>query len=139
MRLPLALGGVRAGGWISAGMISTVHVPLPMRAETRPKAWPQRCAPSPESETISTVCSGTLMTFCPLGFLAVFFFLVGVFVEDEGVISHSRADARAKVGRGSELRPVSENYRFSGRNCQRSGPVCDGARPGSINPCGTEE
>ena len=38
--LPLALPIERAGGWISAGMISTVHTPLPILAQTAPKAWP---------------------------------------------------------------------------------------------------
>src|SRR5512143_914273 len=42
-------------------MISTVHTPLPIFAETAPKIWPHFCAPSPESETISTVCSGNRM------------------------------------------------------------------------------
>src|SRR3990172_1489186 len=40
-------------------MISTVQTPLPILAETRPKIWPHFCAPSPGSETISTVCSLT--------------------------------------------------------------------------------
>ena len=56
IRLPLAPAGSRAGGWISAGMISTVHTPLPILAETAPKIWPHFCAPSPGSERISTVC-----------------------------------------------------------------------------------
>ena len=38
----------RGGGWISAGMISTVHTPLPIFAETAPKIWPHFCAPSPD-------------------------------------------------------------------------------------------
>src|SRR5690242_20898767 len=58
MRFPLAPSGVRGGGWISAGMISTVQTPFPILADTAPKIWPHFCAPSPESETISTVCSG---------------------------------------------------------------------------------
>jgi hypothetical protein len=57
MRLPLAPATLRAGGWISAGMISTVQTPLPMRAAIAASDWPQRCAPSPESLTISTMCS----------------------------------------------------------------------------------
>jgi hypothetical protein len=36
MRLPLAPATLRAGGWISAGMISTVQTPLPMRAAIEP-------------------------------------------------------------------------------------------------------
>ncbi len=40
-------------------MISTVHTPLPIFAETVPKIWPHFWAPSPESETISMVCSAT--------------------------------------------------------------------------------
>ena len=32
MRMPLAPATLRAGGWISAGMISVVQMPLPMRA-----------------------------------------------------------------------------------------------------------
>ena len=102
MRLPLAEGGVRAGGWISAGMISTVHTPLPMRAETRPKICPQRCAPSPESDTTSTVCSGSVMTLGPLAFLAPFlaFFLAGALaVEEDGVISHSRSGSSVGFAR----------------------------------------
>ncbi len=55
--MPLPPGGVRAGGWISAGMISTVQTPLPIFAETAPRIWPHFCAPSPESDTISAVCS----------------------------------------------------------------------------------
>ena len=35
MRLPLAPATLRAGGRISAGMISTVQMPLPMRAAMR--------------------------------------------------------------------------------------------------------
>ena len=57
MRLPLAPAVLRAGGRISAGMISTVHTPLPMRAAMAPSDWPQRCAPSPESLMTSTMCS----------------------------------------------------------------------------------
>ena len=53
MRLPLAPATLRAGGRISAGMISTVHTPRPIRAAIAPSAWPQRCAPSPESLMIS--------------------------------------------------------------------------------------
>ena len=47
MRLPLAPATLRAGGWISAGMISTVQTPLPMRAAIAPKDCPHFCAPSP--------------------------------------------------------------------------------------------
>jgi hypothetical protein len=36
-RLPLPPSLVRGGGWISAGMISTVHAPLPIFAQTDPK------------------------------------------------------------------------------------------------------
>src|SRR6266545_5029573 len=62
MRLPLAPATLRAGGRISAGMISTVHTPLPMRAAIEPSAWPQRCAPSPESLMISTTCCDSVVT-----------------------------------------------------------------------------
>jgi hypothetical protein len=37
MRMPLAPAGERAGGWISAGMISTVQTPLPILALMAPK------------------------------------------------------------------------------------------------------
>ena len=57
MRLPLAPATERAGGRISAGMISTVQMPMPMRAAIEPSDWPQRCAPSPESLITSTMCS----------------------------------------------------------------------------------
>ena len=57
MRLPLPPATLRAGGRISAGMISTVQTPLPVRAAMAPKDCPQRWAPSPESLTISTICS----------------------------------------------------------------------------------
>ena len=63
MRLPLAPATLRAGGWISAGMISTVHTPLPMRAAIEPNDWPHFCAPSPESLMISTMCSSSVRTF----------------------------------------------------------------------------
>ena len=56
IRLPLAPATLRAGGWISAGMISTVHTPLPMRAAIEPNDWPHFCAPSPESLMISITC-----------------------------------------------------------------------------------
>jgi hypothetical protein len=56
MRLPLAPATLRAGGWISAGMISTVHTPLPVRAAIEPNDWPHFCAPSPESLMISITC-----------------------------------------------------------------------------------
>jgi hypothetical protein len=58
MRMPLAPARERAGGSISAGMISTVQRPLPILAQTVPNSWPAVCAPSPESLTISTICSG---------------------------------------------------------------------------------
>ena len=60
MRLPLAPATLRAGGWISAGMISTVQTPLPMRAAIEPKDWPHFCAPSPESLMISMTCSSSV-------------------------------------------------------------------------------
>ena len=37
MRMPLAPATLRAGGWISAGMISTVQMPLPLRAAIAPE------------------------------------------------------------------------------------------------------
>jgi hypothetical protein len=58
--MPLAPATLRAGGWISAGMISTVQMPLPLRAAIAASDWPQRCAPSPESLMTSTMCSGRL-------------------------------------------------------------------------------
>ncbi len=58
MRIPLAPATLRAGGWISAGMISTVQMPLPLRAAIDASDWPQRWAPSPESLITSTMCSG---------------------------------------------------------------------------------
>ncbi len=71
MRLPLAPATLRAGGRISAGMISSVQTPLPMRAAIAPSAWPQRCAPSPESLMISTTCcvsvAGVFLTAGPRG------------------------------------------------------------------------
>ncbi len=80
MRLPLAPATLRAGGRISAGMISTVHTPLPMRAAIEPSAWPQRCAPSPESLMISITCwVSTVAVFLPgasrvsRGFFAMIF------------------------------------------------------------------
>ena len=57
MRMPLAPATLRAGGWISAGMISVVQMPLPILAAIAPSDWPQRCAPSPESLITSTMCS----------------------------------------------------------------------------------
>ena len=39
MRLPEAPATERAGGWISAGMISTVHTPLPLLAAMAPSDW----------------------------------------------------------------------------------------------------
>jgi len=57
MRMPEAPATLRAGGWISAGMISVVQIPLPVRAAMAPSDWPQRCAPSPESLITSTMCS----------------------------------------------------------------------------------
>ena len=42
---------------LRAGMISTVQTPLPIRAAIAASACPQRCAPSPESLMISTICS----------------------------------------------------------------------------------
>src|ERR1035438_7169029 len=57
IRTPLAPWMLRAGGWISAGMISTVQIPLPSFAAIAPSDWPHRCAPSPESLTTSTMCS----------------------------------------------------------------------------------
>src|SRR6516165_7729277 len=57
IRLPLPPATLRAGGRISAGIISTVHTPRPICEAMAPKVWPQRCAPSPESLTISTMCS----------------------------------------------------------------------------------
>jgi hypothetical protein len=61
MRIPLAPAVLRAGGSISAGMISTVQTLLPIFAATVPNICPAVCAPSPESEMISTMCSGTFL------------------------------------------------------------------------------
>src|SRR3970282_2538002 len=66
MRLPLAPATLRAGGRISAGMISVVQIPLPIRAAMEPRDCPQRCAPSPESLMISTICSFSVLTACLL-------------------------------------------------------------------------
>ncbi len=66
MRFPLAPATLRAGGRISAGMISTVHTPLPIFAAIAPSDWPHRWAPSPESLITSTTCSDSEMT----GFLS---------------------------------------------------------------------
>ena len=41
-RLPLAPATLRAGGWISAGMISTVQMPLPDFAAMAASDWPSR-------------------------------------------------------------------------------------------------
>ena len=60
IRFPLAPATLRAGGWISAGMISTVQIPLPIRAAIEPNDCPQRCAPSPESLMISTMASSSV-------------------------------------------------------------------------------
>src|ERR1700690_3496504 len=62
MRLPLAPATLRAGGRISAGMISLVHTPLPICAAIAPSDWPHFCAPSPESLITSTMCSFSVMT-----------------------------------------------------------------------------
>ena len=67
MRLPLPPATLRAGGRISAGMISSVHTPLPICEAIAPKVWPQRCAPSPESLTISTMCSRNVTAALPFG------------------------------------------------------------------------
>ena len=57
MRLPLAPATLRAGGRISAGMISVVQMPLPICAAIEPSDCPHFCAPSPESLMISMMCS----------------------------------------------------------------------------------
>jgi hypothetical protein len=68
IRMPEAPATLRAGGWISAGMISTVQMPLPLRAAIAPSDWPQRCAPSPESLITSTMCSvSNFARFAPAG------------------------------------------------------------------------
>jgi hypothetical protein len=46
-------------------MISTVQTSLPIFAQTVPNTRPALCAPSPESLTISTMCSGTSPTRLP--------------------------------------------------------------------------
>ena len=66
IRMPEAPATLRAGGWISAGMISTVQIPLPLRAAMAPSDWPQRCAPSPESLITSTMCSARTVAGLPL-------------------------------------------------------------------------
>ena len=58
--MPEAPATLRAGGWISAGMISVVQMPLPILAAMAPSDWPQRCAPSPESLITSTMCSASV-------------------------------------------------------------------------------
>ena len=67
MRFPLPPATLRAGGRISAGMISTVQTPLPIRAAIAARDCPQRCAPSPESLTISTICSLNVTAVFPVG------------------------------------------------------------------------
>ena len=62
MRLPLAPSTLRAGGRISAGMISVVQMPLPICAAIAPSDWPHFCAPSPESLMISMMCSFSVVT-----------------------------------------------------------------------------
>ncbi len=56
-----------AGGWISAGMISTVQTPLPILAATVPNDWAHFCAPSPESLMTSTMWSFSSTTGLPFG------------------------------------------------------------------------
>ena len=67
MRMPDAPAMLRAGGWISAGMISVVQIPLPVLAAIAPSDWPQRCAPSPESLMTSTMCSVSVCAGAQLG------------------------------------------------------------------------
>src|SRR5208283_4303441 len=56
---------LRAGGWISAGIISTVHTPFPIFAATVAKDCAHFCAPSPESLITSTMCSLSSMGCFP--------------------------------------------------------------------------
>src|SRR5208282_417754 len=65
IRLPLAPAMLRAGGWISAGIISTVHTPFPIFAATVAKDCAHFCAPSPESLMTSTMCSLSSMACFP--------------------------------------------------------------------------
>src|SRR5665647_582590 len=80
MRLPLAPATLRAGGRISAGMISVVQMPLPICAAIAPRDWPHFCAPSPESLMISTMCSfsrsGALLLDFLIGFCLVIWFML---------------------------------------------------------------
>jgi hypothetical protein len=46
-------------------MISTVQMPLPMRAAIAPSDCPQRCAPSPESLMTSMMCSLSVVRVRP--------------------------------------------------------------------------
>jgi hypothetical protein len=60
MRIHRAFG---ARWWLDlGGMISTVHTPFRIRADTAPKICPHFCAPSPASETISSVCSPSVVS-----------------------------------------------------------------------------
>ncbi len=65
-------------------MISTVHTPLPILADTRPKVCAHFCAPSPESETTSTVCSATVVMRLSWGDGAdlAFFFVAGAAADE---------------------------------------------------------
>lgn len=87
MRLSVVPSGMRGGGWISAGMISTVQTPLPILAETAPKICPHLCAHSPESETISSVCSASVC-------------IVGGHHEDVRIASHPRIRLVARQRNG---------------------------------------
>ncbi len=92
--MPLAPARERAGGLISAGMISTVQTPLPILAQTVPKVCPAFWAPSPESETISTIRWATVVrTRSPVGAVAV---VVGLMIAP--VISTATELAVERLG-----------------------------------------
>ena len=120
MRLPLAPATLRAGGRISAGMISTVQMPLPILAAIAPSDWPQRCAPSPESLMISTMCSLRVTT----GFSACSIDVVSFMVGDFILLYAARMRAKLCCWRSSpNMRPAlprpSIAYGWSGSRMPR--------------------
>ena len=129
-RMPLAPAGERAGGLISAGMISTVQTPFPILAQTMPNTCPAFWAPSPESLTISTMCSSSV-TGARVAATGV-----SDAERDESFMSgrlfpciahHQRSDLRSFRVRGvCEQRP-RRRYR-SAVSCIRE---CRGCLPGS--------
>ena len=107
MRLPLPPATLRAGGRISAGMISSVQTPLPICAAIAPNVCPHRCAPSPESLMISTICSLKRTA----GFLAV--------LRTRAGSSRAGGDFPCGVGRWLSVILHSLRRRECARNCAR--------------------